>query len=380
MAKQKKAKRSDAAKRRTALPVHASGSQREEPMTTLGHADPGNGKRRELIRQLQGYRGSRVICYITGDRAGLETRIAHDAHPLIFSHLLQLPPGQNIDLFLYTRGGITVAGWALVHLIREFSRKFAVLVPYKAWSCGTLVCLGADEIVMGRLGQLGPIDPSTTNPFNPPLPATPPGVFQTIPMNVEDVMSFIKLAKEEVGLKQEVGLTATLECLSKMNPYAPLALGAAHRIRPQIAKLATELLRLHMGDDEADRRDAIVKLLATELGSHEYLIGRREARDIGLKVSDAPPELEKLMWDLYCEYERSMELSKPYSPETVLAGRDLATEVFTRAAVESEETTHLYQTTKQIKRITLTEPGRPPIVAYQEMLIKEGWTEALRVD
>jgi hypothetical protein len=162
-------------------------------------------------------------------------------------------------LFLYTPGGIIVAGWGLVHLIREFCKNFAVLVPYKAWSCGTLICLGADEIVLARLGQLGPIDPSINTPFNPPIPGFPVTPQNTLPMNVEDVVSFIDLAKKEVGLKGG-SLAAILDNLSKINPYAPLALGAAHRVRPQIVKLATELLGLHMGK-QRQQIDHIVDIL-----------------------------------------------------------------------------------------------------------------------
>ena len=329
--------------------------------------------RRQLIRQIQEARNSRVVCYITGDRQHLETRIANDCHPLIFSHLREMGASEKIDLFLYTPGGITVAGWGLVHLVREFCKEFAVLVPYKAWSCGTLVCLGADEVIMGRLGQLGPIDPSTMTPFNPPTPGVPLAPQNTLPMNVEDVVSFIGLAKRELGLKGDSGLAVALESLSKMNAYAPLALGAAHRIRPQIVTLATGLLKLHMGDRPKEIRH-IVDKLAKQLGSHDYLIGRKEAKEIGLKVKDAPAELETLMWGLYNEYEGLMKLNTPYSPGAFLGQQTSATGTFIRAAIESESMTHLYRTVKQVTLVTINPPVVPvPTPGHQEMVIEEGW-------
>ncbi|MBU0734226.1 MAG: hypothetical protein KKG10_08760, partial [Proteobacteria bacterium] len=45
-------------------------------------------------------------------------------------------------------------------MLREFCEKLAVLVPFRAHSAGTTLALGADEIVMGPLGELGPVDPS----------------------------------------------------------------------------------------------------------------------------------------------------------------------------------------------------------------------------
>jgi len=340
---------------------------------------PGEGenaaleRRRDLIKRIQETRQSKVLCYVTGDRFHLETKIAHDCHPLAFSHLRQIGTSNKVDLFLYTAGGITVAGWGLVQLIREFCKEFAVLVPYRAWSCGTLICLGADEIVMGRLGQLGPIDPSTQNPFNPPIPGAPPAPQHTLPMNVEDIVSFIDLAKREIGLRGDAGLSSALENLGKMNPYAPLALGAAYRVRPQIVKLATELLRLHMGEKQREIK-RIVEVLAKQLGSHDYLIGRREAKGIGLKVKDAPHDLETLMWELYSEYETMMELNTPYSPEAFLGQQQSATGTFIRAAIESEVITHLFRTNKQVTRVMIGPPMAPvPTTAYQELVIDEGW-------
>jgi len=226
---------------------------------------------------------------------------------------------------------------------------------------------------MGRLGQLGPIDPSTQNPFNPPIPGVPISPQNTLPMNVEDVVSFIDLAKREIGLKGDVGLSVALETLSKMNPCAPLALGAAHRVRPQIVMLAKGLLKIHMADRPKEIK-RIVEILAKQLGSHDYLIGRKEAKEIGLKVTDASTEVETLIWELYSEYEGMMELNTPYSPQTFLGQQQSATGTFNRAAIESEIMTHIFRTIKQVNRITIAPPVVPvPTPGHQEMVIDEGW-------
>jgi len=343
-------------------------------VTNAGNAnDDQREERRRLIRRIEEIRGSKVICYITGDRPRMETRIAHDCHTLIFNHLRQIGKNKKIDLFLYTPGGITVAGWGLVHLIREFCDEFGVLVPYKAWSCGTLICLGAEEIVMSRLGQLGPIDPSTLNPFNPPMPGMPPSPQNTLPMNVEDIVSYVDLAKKEVGLSKDDGLAHALNNLSKMNPYAPLALGAAHRVRPQIVKLATGLLKLHMGGQ--DRKiNKIVNILAKQLGSHDYLIGRKEAKSIGLKIVDASADLETTMWELYNSYESFMELTTPYNPATFLGQRTTAVGTFVRAVIESPALLHIYRTIKQVTQVTINPPAVPtPTLGHHEVVVDEGW-------
>ena len=70
-------------------------------------------KRLNIIREIEKLRNSRVIVYITGDRPGFETRIAKDILPIFYNHLIQFENAENIDLFIYSLGGDTLAGFAL---------------------------------------------------------------------------------------------------------------------------------------------------------------------------------------------------------------------------------------------------------------------------
>ncbi|MCB2295730.1 hypothetical protein LGK95_19840 [Clostridium algoriphilum] len=58
--------------------------------------------------------------------------------------MLNLP--KKISLILYTRCGNTLVGWSIVNLIRQFCDEFEVIVPSKALSTGTLICLGSNSI------------------------------------------------------------------------------------------------------------------------------------------------------------------------------------------------------------------------------------------
>src|SRR3546814_9324606 len=49
-----------------------------------------------------------------------------------------------------TKGGNTAAAWRLVNLLRTFCNELEIIVPAKAMSAGTLMCLGADKIVMTK--------------------------------------------------------------------------------------------------------------------------------------------------------------------------------------------------------------------------------------
>jgi ClpP class serine protease len=127
-----------------------------------------------LYRHLEKMRKSKVIVYVTGDRRGLETQIHPEILDFFIEHLDLIDGVKKISLFLYTRGGSTSASWSIPNLIRQFCESFEVIVPSKAHSGGTLICLGADNIVMTKQAALGPIDPSVNSPLNPQIPGAPP--------------------------------------------------------------------------------------------------------------------------------------------------------------------------------------------------------------
>ncbi len=331
----------------------------------------GKKERLQCIKEIEKERNSKLITYVAGDRRGLETRIASDIFPLFFEHLSQIGHQKSIDLFLYSTGGITMAGYGLVNLIREYCDKLTVIIPFKAYSCATLISLGADEIIMTRMGQLSPIDPSVTHPLGPMVP-TPnqPGAAMNVPVNVEDVVGYLDLGKKQANLRDEDMVKAFEQLSSKVNP---IALGAVYRAREQIAFLAKTLLSYHFKDN--GKVDFIVNTLTKERFSHDYLIGRKEAKDVlKLNVIDISENLDKKVVALYEEYRKLLSLDVPYSQDVYLQTAQTQTGDFDRGVIESENLMHVFRTTKEVKRVQVTQPGMPtPIIGFQERVLSESW-------
>ena len=76
--------------------------------------------RLNLYKELEEIRKSKVIIFITGDRPGLETQIHQEVLDFFINHLDNIVNCEKISLFLYTRGGNTLAAWSIVNLIRQF--------------------------------------------------------------------------------------------------------------------------------------------------------------------------------------------------------------------------------------------------------------------
>jgi hypothetical protein len=290
-----------------------------------------------------------------------------DALRLFSRHLDAIGTTDKIALFLYTTGGDTMVPWRLVNLIREYCKRFVVLVPYKAHSAGTLICLGADEIIMTKNGELSPVDPSVSNAFNPVSPA-PPGVPSAqlpqnrIPISVEDVAAYFKLAIDRAGLDTPEGRLGAFQQLASV--VHPLALGNVQRSQMQIRDLAKKLLGLHMdlnNQEQREKCDFIVDTLTEKLYSHRHLIPRREAKEIiGLKVRYPENELENLMMSLYREYESELSIGGMFNPMLELGDRTELAKELTIAKIETTGTEDKFVLKGRI--IRAAQPNQPPSV------------------
>lgn len=84
----------------------------------------------------------------------METQISSEMPEYFVNHLDLFNLPKKITLFLYTRGGDTMAAWSLINLINQFCDEYEVIVPSKARSAGTLICLGAKKVIMTKQATL----------------------------------------------------------------------------------------------------------------------------------------------------------------------------------------------------------------------------------
>jgi len=342
-------------------------------------------KTRELIKKIEGKRSSKVITYLTNDRKGpVNARIAIDIIPIISNQLRKIGKAENIDLFLYSTGGDTMVPWRLVSMIREYCDKFSVLIPYKAHSAATMISLGADEILMSDLSELSPIDPSTANVFNPQDPKNPQN---KIPISVEDVMAYFDLAKNKFGIKNDEDLAKIFNKFVESDPQIhPLALGNINRTHNLVRILAKRLLKNHKNPMEEGEIDKIVDYLTEKLYSHQYLIGRKEAReDLGIRtIQFVDKELSDLMSELYEEYKKEMELDVLWNPENELGeNQAINRKEYKIAFIESDLTSNYFELILEYKKgqtsITQQTPQGPIQIPQERVMwrvIGQGWKKS----
>lgn len=328
-------------------------------------------KRLAIYKKIETERGSRVIAFATGSRAGMQAQINNDSVDLFGDHLDGLFPTKKISLILYTLGGNTMAAWNIVNMFRMFCDELEIIVPNKARSAGTLMCLGADSIVMTKQATLGPIDPSLTGPLNPQIPGGAPDA--RAPVSVEAVKGYLEMAKSDFGVKSSADMARVLTELS--NKVHPLVLGAIFRSRTQIQYLAKELLKGQVKD--AAKMKKVIDFLCSESGSHDYTINRREAKALGLTVDNPSEGLYALLKAWFKSAGEEMELSKPFDANAVLGASPTAKYSCIRALVESTAAPRNYFVTEgELKRTQINHPQLGPQDAVADNRTFEGWRTA----
>jgi hypothetical protein len=185
-----------------------------------------------------------------------------------------------------TAGSVSLAR-SIALLLRKRARHVRVLILDQAMSAGTMLCLAANEIVMGTLSKLGPIDPHIMSAGTPP-PGSPPMI------SAEDIRAFRRMAEDWFGVQNEEHRAQMLGLLCQR--IFPTTISSFYRSEQQMRRIAGELIRYQLPDAREDERRRVVDHLMTNYGMHDYFIDLEEAQRIGLRVVATTPEEEGLLW------------------------------------------------------------------------------------
>ena len=260
-----------------------------------------------LYRQIESLRQRPLVAFVTSNRQNAVGMMAGDSIAELIDQLNKIPRSQTaIDLLVISQGGDPAVAWRAMCLIRERFQEVGVLVPNGAFSAATLLCLGANEIVMHPMGNLGPVDPQISRRRNGK---------EDVKFGYEDVALFLDFIKERVHITDQDQLGAILSKL--IDEVGAVAVGTAMRGSMLSQSMGENLLRMHMTSEaEGAKAQVIAETLNRKFYHHGHAVGRAEAKKIGLKVADAPEELESLMWGVWEDIEREARMREPFLPIT----------------------------------------------------------------
>jgi hypothetical protein len=194
---------------------------------------------------------------------------------------------------LSTTGGSVTTARKIALLLREYAQHLTILVPYRARSAGTLLCLSANELVLGPMAELGPIDSHIGSAGS--LPPDAPGM-----ISAEDIRAFRQMAEDWFGVRREEDRLQVLALVAQR--IFPTSLSSFYRFDKLVRQVANELLEYQLPEADASTRQRIVDKLVGGYLAHDYVLSRREAQELGLRVRQPSPQEEALLWDLCRAY------------------------------------------------------------------------------
>jgi len=197
-------------------------------------------------------------------------------------------------------------------------------------------------------------------------------------------MAYFDLAKNKFGIKNDEQLAMIFNKFVEANPQIhPLALGNINRTHNLIRILAKRLLKSHKSPMREEEIEKIVDFFTEKLYSHQYFIGRKEAKeDLGVKsVVYADENLAKAMTELYEAYVQEMNLGVLWNPENELGINAMQTRKdYKIAYIESSQVANYYELLIEYKKqqVNIMQPTpQGPIQVPQEQvvwrIVGQGW-------
>lgn len=119
----------------------------------------GHSTRRHLYTKLQAFVKVPVISFFTSFTYAV---MLEDSDADMLEGVLQkCDLSKGFALLLSSPGGSALAAERLINICRSYSGtgRYLVIVPAKAKSAATMVCLGASKIIMGKTSELSTVDP-----------------------------------------------------------------------------------------------------------------------------------------------------------------------------------------------------------------------------
>lgn len=214
-----------------------------------------------------------------------------------------VPSSEKVLFILTTSGGDPHSAYRIARLLGDRYKQFVALIGAPCKSAGTLVVMGADEVVIDETGELGPLDIQLRRADEPLEAESGLDVVTSLhhltgaALNAWE-SAFVGIqGTSELGTKACADLATGLvsELFGKLFAQVdPVRLGAVVRANSIATRYGTEL-----AESRKNLKTNAVSNLVLRYPAHGYAIDLQEAKKIFNRVRE--PTLEEL--DLLLKFE-----------------------------------------------------------------------------
>lgn len=250
------------------------------PLFAAQHAE--RYTRQSLIRQYQDTYDARLIVMVD--------QIFPAGITFLEELISSADKAQPLHMILSTPGGDGEVAVRMVRALKSRCSELTIIVPDMAKSAGTIMCLGADKIMMSPSSDLGPVDPQFR-------------IGDRDLVGAKEIQAAVATAEERVSQNPDsfplyAGLLADVNML--MVQQAQSAMDRSYSLMDEALQCRPNL----SPDNRQKLVDALKGPLVDEAKNHGSTVGPEMATALGLPVEAIDPACGqwKAIWELWTRY------------------------------------------------------------------------------
>jgi alpha-acetolactate decarboxylase len=238
-------------------------------------------------------------------------------HALAIRSALRNRQFAELDLVIHSSGGYGDVAYLIIQMLRLHTQKLNACVPLWAKSAATLLCIGADRIVLDELAQLGPLDPQTyigEGELSSSLNAF---------KNLEELTTFSEDTLHDVAkMLADTTELPVDECIKHAIHFVEVVSGPLFR-NLDLKKLGEYSRALSVSKEyslrllnrldrwQPEQAEEVIQQLVYGYPSHEYVIDFYELKALGFQVELFSKQERTAVEGLfkYCLTEEAVEIS-----------------------------------------------------------------------
>ena len=264
-------------------------------MATTKQNDPSTAECiRDAAAQLARHRRGPVLLFVSQS-------LIH-ADVLTVRKLLGGERGDHLDLIVAGPGGVSEAAYLVARELRRRFTHLTAYVPFEAKSAATLLCLAADELVLGDLGELGPLDQQYEAKQTADYPLSTSQLLPGVALRqLQDGATacydaLVRRIVKESGLRPLEAGSKAAELVGTL--YAPLVQQLDPARLAECARglavgkaYAERVLRRYRPALWAESGPQLLERLVQDYATHNFVLDREELAEVGLPTR-APDDTE----------------------------------------------------------------------------------------
>ncbi|HEY9688185.1 MAG TPA: hypothetical protein V6C52_14520 [Coleofasciculaceae cyanobacterium] len=207
---------------------------------------------------------------------------------------------KNVLLILVTPGGDPNVAYRLARFLQKHFARFTLFVTGPCKSAGTLVALGAHELIFGDFGELGPLDIQMLKKDDPLSQESGVATLSSLRMLTDEALDWIERETRKIralsGGSISVRTASELITNAVIGLYKPILaqLDPIHLGEMQRALRITEEYGRRLIEKGQNADIQALKKLIEEYPAHAFIIDEPEAKNL-FKSVRTPNALEQLI-------------------------------------------------------------------------------------